>query len=301
MPPTNTPAAGDLDLDQDVKVLLTIKKGPRSGNPRRGETLVIPVKLSQGFAVFKTTIMSFSTQQQFRSSRLLEEVIYFKKSKAASQAAYVELKETNFQRYFKERWAYIQAKDVDTWRADGVTPQQAFTFECFVYIEKPNDRGSAGSAASLRRATIGRMQEAAAELQQHLQQTGDQLGPIQRHHATVQIARRAPNAPVELPTDNTARQAEHLDLMAERVRERQEAQNERHEWRNVRMKLNGAVVEIPEELSLLREALGLPNYPLFRDGIFHNYVHPTMAPTDDIEDIDHMPESQAVANTQTNV
>ena len=232
MPPTNTPAAGDLDLDQDVKVLLTIKKGPRSGSPRRGETVIIPVKLSQGFDVFRASILSFRRQPPFRTSRLLEENIYFKKSKGSPQTAYVRLQKTNFVQYFKERWAYIPARDVDPLKADGETPQKAFSFECFVYIEHPDKKGSVATL-SRRSTTIER-------------------------------------------TVNTTRQPEHL--MAERVRERRQAQNnERHEWRNVRMKLNGAVVEVPVELSSLREALGLPNYPLFRDGIFHSclYVHPT--------------------------
>ena len=140
-----------------------------------------------------------------------------------------------------------------------------------------------------------------SQLEAHLAETGQQLGNIQRHHATVTNARRPDGAPVELPDDNTMRQARHLDLMAERLRERQEAQNEHHEWRNIRLKLNGTEVEVPVELSSLREALGLPNYPLFRDGIFHNYVHPTLAPADDAEDTDHMPDPGPVANTQTNV
>ena len=71
MAPTNTPAAGNLDLEQDVKILLTIKKGPKEGNPRNKDGLVVPIKLSQGFEVFKTTIMAFKEQPQFRSSILI--------------------------------------------------------------------------------------------------------------------------------------------------------------------------------------------------------------------------------------
>ena len=265
--------------------------------------MVLTCKLSQGFNIFTSTIMTFKAEAEFRSLTLHEDTIYFKKSKGTPQAAYLPLTEANFHRLFKERWAYITPAEVEQWRSEGKTAQQAFQFECFVYAVKPNARGSGGTGATIRRATVGRMHEAAAELQAHLQQTGVQLGDIQRHHATVQLARRAPTAPVQLPTDNTARQAEHLDQMAERLRERQEtqAQNERQEWHNIKIKLNGTELVVPVEVSTLREALGLPNYPLFRDGIFHGYQHPTIAATDDMDDTDHMPESQAVANTQTNV
>lgn len=291
------PTAGTLHLDQDVKVKLTVKKGPKSGNPRNKDGYTTSIKLSQGFDVFKATILAFRQKPEFSGARLLSEEMYFKKAKNTPQSAYVLLSEQNFLSLFQARWSYIQAKEVEEWSGQNLTPQQAFEFEVFVYVHK-NTSGSASSApGTLRRATAARVQEAAARLQEHLEETGTNMGQIARQHATMQLARRTTDQPVELPTDNTFRQAQHLDQMNELVREREEQERERPAFRNVRMRLNGTEVEVPVELRSLREALGLPNYPLFRDGIFHEYQHPNLPAAQDAPDVDHMTE-QELENTR---
>ena len=88
MAPTNTPAAGTLDLHQDVQIKLTVKMGARTNLPRNKHGLVLTCKLSQGFNVFMSTIMTFKAEAEFCSLTLHEDKIYFKKSKGSPQAAY---------------------------------------------------------------------------------------------------------------------------------------------------------------------------------------------------------------------
>ena len=149
-------------------------------------------------------------------------------------------------------------------------------------------RRNAGNRESgLRRATQSRIEAAAEQIRNYEAESGTQFGAITRQHAGIHHARQPEGTAFTLPTDNTFRQAEQLDMRRQELEERDAAAVDAEPTiRTFRIKLNGTWVDVPVDIVSLRLALGLPRHDIFSQGIFHEYQHnPAAGP--DVADTDH--------------
>ena len=297
VPPAATPRAaraGPLDPSAEHKAQVTIRKGNISENPRGGVVQHYTIRVSEGFDVLKAKALSFRTSAEFAGARLVNENVYFKKSKGAAQSQFIALDADNFETQIANRWSLISQGDVSRWEREGKTILEAFVFEFFVYIHRNNRANSVPTG--LRRATAARVQEAAATIAAYERENNVELGQITNHHLQIHQARQPQGTPFQMPNDNTTRQAQELDEELRRIRERDadaDAEAGLTE-RNIRLKIQGVWLDVPVDLASLRTALGLPQHNLFHGGIFHEYEHPRLE-TEDIEDVDHLQDPPPAA------
>jgi len=125
------------------------------------------------------------------------------------------------------------------------------------------------------------------------------MGDIERHHTAVVMARRAPPRPGEMAevpilNDATTRQARMLDERRRQLEEETEEERRAREAETavIQVQMNGVWMDQKVKVASLRNALGLPPYPLFSQGIFHGYTHNTRVTGGDMEDVDHLPQTQ---------
>ena len=136
----NPNGAGDLPLEQDLTGVLTIRKGDIQGNPRRGDRILVTVKVSDGFAVLKARIDTIARPKGVPEGF----VIYFRKTKTATQAQFGELTAENFEEWLRIRWAKITQEDVTKWQEqDSKEPKDVEVFEFYVYKpDRPEPRAN---------------------------------------------------------------------------------------------------------------------------------------------------------------
>ena len=282
----NNNVAGDLPEDEDLNATLQIKKGTVDDQPRGGPKRNFTFKVSEGFLILKAKIQTLATP-------LPDDFpIYFKKSKNATQAQFVELTAQNFVAFLKARWSKTTQLDMTRWEAADSTAVAGTFFEVFVY--KP--RAALQRQPGLRRATASTVRRERARLQNHAAANNLQIGPIREQHLAVHNARNAgrvadgaQQGDVLIPDDATNRQAARLDeARVELDNQDEQAAQERNDlMRTIQLELNGTIVSVRVNVRSLRTALGLPQHDLFHAGIYNGYQHPELAAADDIEDVDH--------------
>ena len=123
--------AGELPEDLDLQACLQIKTGTRNDNPRGGTRKIFSFKVSEGFLILKAKIHTHATPLAENTP------IFFKKSKNATQAQFVELTADNFVDSLQWRWNKITQNDMARWEAENTTAAAATTFEVFVYKPRP--------------------------------------------------------------------------------------------------------------------------------------------------------------------
>mmetsp|Transcript_31438 Transcript_31438/g.45837 ORF Transcript_31438/g.45837 Transcript_31438/m.45837 type:complete len:311 (-) Transcript_31438:99-1031(-) len=286
----NNSIAGDLPRDDDLNAILQIKKGTVDEQPRGGPKKNFTFKVSEGFLILKAKI-------HIHASPLPDDApIFFKKSKNATQAQYVEMTAENFVEYLKARWSKITELDMTRWGAANTTAAAGTFFEVFVY--KPRfvykSRPAAQARQEMRRATAAAVRRERIRIQNHAQANNLQIGPIHLQQLAVHNARNARAAAdgaegeVMIPDDATNRQAARLDeARAALDNEDEQAAQERNSlMRPIQLELNGTIVSVNVNVRSLRTALGLPQHDLFHQGIYNGYVHPDLAAEDDMEDVE---------------
>jgi len=288
MPNNNSPA-GDLPVDDDLKGLLTIKKGIRTDNPRGGERKTCTFKVNEGFLILKAKLQTLASPLPEDSP------IYFKRSKNATQAQFVVLTSENYEDHVKARWRRITQLDIARWQNNNTTAVEGTDFEFFVYKPRSARRTNTGG---MRRATARAIEQERRLIQEHAAATGRHIGEIQLQHLAVHNARHRQHPPegaaagnpnILDPNDATNNQARSLDE-AQAQLDQENAQAEQHRnnvMRPVIMKLNGTNVTVEVSVASLRAALGLPQHDLFHEGLYRGYVHPELPEGDDMEDVDH--------------
>ena len=278
----NPNGAGDLPLEQDLTGVLTIRKGDIQGNPRRGDKIPVTVKVSDGFAVLKARIDTIARPKGVPEGF----VIYFRKTKTATQAQFGELTAENFEGWLRIRWAKITQEDVTKWQEqDGKEPKDVEVFEFYVYKQdRPEPR-----ANRIYRATQPRIAEARRRLEEHNNQIGREMGAIEMGHVAVVNARHPEGHELVLPEDNTTRQAHQLDRLREEVQNENKAAVAARNatYKPITIQLNGTDVEVLVNVQSLRDALGLPPYNMFHEGLYRDYVHQEVAPEEDQYDDEH--------------
>lgn len=93
---------------------------------------------------------------------------------------------------------------------------------------------------------------------------------------------------MDMPQNNTFRQTQHLDQELDDLRQRrlQDRDLYNEEYRTLRFKIDGQVVELQVELRSLREAINLPDMDLH--GLDDHYSDDDIPmPENDMEDVDH--------------
>jgi len=152
------PAAGAFSPDVEYNVLLTVRKGDKRSNPRRGTTVNLKICPLEVFDILKAKVLNKACN--FPNGNLISEDIYIKKGKNTSQAQFVALSQENYLSSFESRWNNITQSDVVSF---GTALMEQFNFELFIYIHKGSERQQRQSApsSSLRRATAARVAQAA--------------------------------------------------------------------------------------------------------------------------------------------
>ena len=150
---------------------------------------------------------------------------------------------------------------------------------------------------SFRRATVGRIQEAASALRQYEADNQTAFGPIQRNHLAIQIARQPEGTRLEIPRDNTTRQAAALGRGLQQLQEEehQQARVSEEFLKTIKIEINNALVDVRVDIRTLRAALSLPQHDMFHEGIYNGYQRPGLNDEDNIEDVDHNNDDQADA------
>ena len=148
------------------------------------------------------------------SAQLISEDLYFKKSKGAPQSQYLKLTGGDFEDMARTRWNLISARDVTSWRDEGKSVLEGFSFEVFVYIQR---RAAENIPTGLRRATASRIEASSRQVRNYEESTGVRIGPITRQHVAISQARQPEGAEFTMPNDNTTRQAQFLDEQREEL------------------------------------------------------------------------------------
>ncbi|GLE04749.1 hypothetical protein PINS_up013728 [Pythium insidiosum] len=291
-----TPRAGVLPTTQSLLGEISFRRGERAANPRKGEIRLLRFTVEEGYAVLKEKIVRFLDEPPFSNdaTHLLEPNVYIKASKNAAQPAYKLLERSTFVKLLRERWANITQADVDK-LTDGETNLDAvaglvasrFVFQFFVYVSAT---GSASSAA-LRRATASRIVQSTAAVAEFARSQA--LGPITTNHLVVTHARQSEGTPVQLPSDNTTRQAQALDAI---LRDAEAPRELSDDTAIIEIEIGGAWVRLRVRVSTLRLALGLPPHDIFTRGIFHGFTPVVPAATNaGFEDTDHHDDDEDMA------
>ena len=277
--------AGELPEDEYLKAALTIKKGIRLDNPRGGERREFTFKVSDGFLMLKARVQTLANPlpDDFQ--------IFYKKSKNATQAQFVELNNENFVDNLKARWSKITQLDMTRWATSNTTAVEGTIFEVFVY----KARARRQPAQQMRRATANAIQRAGARLDAHAQNNNLQIGQIERQHLAVHNARHAAaqdGDQVLIPNDATTRQARALDRAQAELDAQDQATAEQlnNFMRPIQFELNGTMNTVRVDIRTLRTALGLPQHDLFHQGIYNGYEHPDLPAGADMDDVDHQEE-----------
>ena len=63
-----------------------------------------------------------------------------------------------------------------------------------------------------------------------------------------------------------------------------------NEWKPLKLKINGVVVEADVHIPTMKNALGLPPHDMFQDGIFYHGFNPQPQSNPLMEDVDHLME-----------
>lgn len=258
--------AGELPVDLPLRAVLTIRTGLIESNPRKGKEVPLVFFINERFDVFHAKISAILNVPEFAEKEIRwvdGQKVYLKAAKNASQAKFLEVDSTNFASLLQIRWQRITQADLNRLQLLSSHIHSVFEFQFFVYVTPPEPelRGT-------RRATVGRIDNAADELAEYIQTHNIVMGPIESHHVAVHRARQNEALPFEIPQNNTTRQAAALDAARSQIGE---SEREGTDAVPIRLLLFGSWVEVTASRSSLRAALGLPQHDIFTQGIFHGY------------------------------
>ncbi|DBA00684.1 TPA: hypothetical protein N0F65_003613, partial [Lagenidium giganteum] len=226
----------------------------------RGQNSDLVVRAGQ---VIASAITSSSQRLQW-----VDRSIYLKPMHNAAQKAWIELTDDNFVD------AVHSAKLNHEKRRKQTTP---FKCDLGAFVRKSEQ-------CTIRRATAQRIREAAAAIDEHIHDTpGHEAGAIARTHSFCSRAptrRNAIRSPNDCHVSANAAFGQHEGKHGDRSR--CPVGNACNYCAAQRLIKHGVAVNVRE----LRMILGLPNHDMLVQGIFHEFVPPTLR-TEDINDVDH--------------
>jgi hypothetical protein len=170
------------------------------------------------------------------------------------------------------------------------------TVNIYVWILKT----ASSSGRTIQRSSEARRAEATNRIAaaQRLQPASPPLGNLAHRHLVDRISRISNPTPEDfaLPDTNTFRQARHLDQEADRLRARAQQQATHRQEESFEITISIGTVDIPiriNRVELLR-CLHLPDMNLL--GLL-NDAGGVVAPSGDIEDVDHQTEDNGITDS----
>ncbi|KAI9996639.1 hypothetical protein PInf_014380 [Phytophthora infestans] len=260
----------EVSLPSHLRCELTVKAGrPLERCRDKGVALSFDIDVSEGYGVLRAKVKSaFATKERLCWSDDLD--VYIRLAKNAPQKAFVKLDQDGFEPSLQAAWRNARL------RRGG---QVDFVLDLFVYVAKPKK----APATTLHRATENRVQQVIPRLQTALLTANVPFGPATLRYAATAQARLPDGEDVRVPDNTTFRQLQHIDSL-----EQQAASSSREPdvFAPIQVKINDATVTLRMRVQDIRQALGLPMYPLcppFRQA--PEFVQP---PAHDMEDEDHL-------------
>ncbi|KAK5823668.1 hypothetical protein F5H01DRAFT_376563 [Linnemannia elongata] len=216
--------------------------------------------------------------------------IYVQPNHHTPQKNFREIREDNFESVLE-----------DAWRAEGRRLTILADIEVHLYAfvqpkERRNNvaRRNVAGPNGLHRATKARTAAGIRKITSSVQNgIIPRVGPITMRHWGRHMARRPETVEddvplMDMPQNNTFRQTQHLDRELDDIRQRrlEDRAFYNEEYRALRFKIDGQVVELQVELRSLREALNLPDIDLH--GLDDQYSGDDIPMLEnDMEDEDH--------------
>lgn len=278
-------ARNDIPGDMKLNGIMTARKGVIEKQPRGGKIKKFSFTLEDGFQVLRTKLMGYLEREPFTGLLLDDERIHFRASKGATQSQFCVMTAENFTSLLVRRLKRVSSDERMSWNNDILGNLR---FEFFLYCkERPR------AVPTLHRATAARIRTATTAVERYQVDSGTRLGPIAFNHVVTTHARQPDHTEFTLPDDNTTRQAIALDDAAAQLAAEVPGEHQA-QVATIRLEINGTWNTFRVDITSLRAALGLPAHDIFTQGIFHGFV-PVDAPTQDLNDTDHMPGENATS------
>jgi hypothetical protein len=286
-------------VSKNLIATLTVWRGDDTKQRRNriieAESDAISFNLNQGLTVLQPIILQHLRSRlpvQYSHNVTSNTPIKVKPTVECSQSRFVTLTEANFVSTMTEVWN-------NCLRRQRLSPEFVkVSIHVFVPENRIQTRSNTGNVNSgRRRATASRIAEAREEISQHLQDhpidddENIRIGAIAMNVWSRQRARQVTSDPIEqLPDSMAFRQATRLDFLREREAGNPAAQ----EWGQLQIRWhNSDPTTVTVHLPTLRALLGLPNFPLFDRGVFHEReANIPVNVEQDIDDIDHIDDME---------
>ena len=238
-------------------------------------------KQNEGFGVFQAKIANEIRNNKDRSKYNLKvegNDIYFKRGSNTAKKDFDIITDDSFLDLLQKAW--VNAHSIK--KQDLAVVKPGVSFQFFVYAPQQD------KAANTTRATQSAIEIAKEKIRNHLENNNAApLGPAALLYASTSQARLGPQAPVQLNlNDTTIRQLQFVDRVNEN------SDNEREvlasSMRELTVFIGGVSIPISINISLWRQAFGLPDHDLMERGIFGTTIPPQIPISATVtRDIDH--------------
>jgi hypothetical protein len=210
--------------------------------------------------------------------------IFLKKRSSHGPPAFVELANENIVAQLDSATEFLEGHEPET-----NDPCRQ------IYIYMVNQR--APNAPAIHRATqaaIAAQNQRINEFLEQPQNAALNIGPVARRHWARRNARLPPADITNVPATATMRQARFIDREIATHNAQKEAQQaiRASEFVDIEVKINGHQTILPLNIQSLRTALGLP--PINLLGLTEFDAAPEFNPNDDMVDVDHAEQQDAV-------
>ncbi|ETO72729.1 hypothetical protein F444_11253 [Phytophthora nicotianae P1976] len=265
-----------LPLPAILTCRFTIKNGdPLTSCRNKTEPIDFSFQIDCSFRLFKAQVAT-EFIRRLPNDWQDDFSVYLKPTKHAPQREFLELDEGNFSSRVARSW------EVARLRLHG---QSDFVLMIFVYVPRaPESR-----ANTIRKATENRIQDQVPRVAAMLAERNTSSGPASQLYMATMQARLPADAPLQVPDNTTFRQLRNIDQLSQEMETNQNTTQATADmnFRMLRIKIQGAVIQVQVHVGDLQEILGLPAYslrPPFRDPV--DFETPT--PAEDMDDVDHL-------------
>ncbi|ETP13879.1 hypothetical protein F441_11109 [Phytophthora nicotianae CJ01A1] len=250
-----------LPLPAILTCLLTIKNGdPLTSCRNKTEPIDFSFQIDCSFRLFKAQVAT-EFIRRLPNDWQDDFSVYLKPTKHAPQREFLELDEENFSSRVARSWELARLR-----------------------LHAPELR-----ANTIRRATENRIQEQVPRVAAMLAERNISSGPASQLYMATMQARLPADAPLQVPDNTTFRQLRNIDQLSQEMETNQNTTQATADmnFRMLRIKIQGALIQVQVHVGDLQEILGLPAYslrPPFRDPVDFE----TPAPAEDMDDVDHL-------------
>jgi len=259
-------------LPPNLTASLMVKVGQPLTDIRRsaGGPFEITFTLEEGLTVLTAKVKAqVNRLGQFIWSD--DEEVYLKPAQNTTQANYILLTEDNFASKIRRAWG--QSSRIGLSRNSQGRRPNDFKFNIFIYVSKSGNGGQRATDAvepeeRIRRANTISINRELNTINRHLEAHPDEsVGNMTRQYWATHRARGNPDAPVVRPVNATFNQMIRLDAMQNTI-DQEQAVPTNPQYKVIYIRLQGARMPIEIDVHSIRQALGLPLYNLYNEGIY---------------------------------